>query len=352
MPVCLRAGAGKVARCTRWKNSISCGCPLSNFSRYSTKLARDAPHLATLLEILYPWMANVQQPQAEEGPTAAPLAYPAADGSETKQQIIEKDVARGGNNLPFDEALNDAREMARTAYMNSLKNGRAKLGGRTAPRIVTANNLCTYWSGDDPYAVERSEPLILRDILSDEDIAQCHRAAALRTSPAKVSETNPDLCSALRGVAHDIAYSDFHVALYLHRGNHFADGWPELSARLQHSMRSQPGDWGVSPRTSLNVRCVELHTYAVGGALLDPGHKDNGSKLTMSVQLSRNDEFDGGKFVTWREGECVEHVLQRGDGLLFQSEKCHNVSTVERGIRQSLVIELWVAPANTVNRFG
>ena len=64
------------------------------------------------------------------------------------------------------------------------------------------------------------------------------------------------------------------------------------------------------------------------------------------------DDFDGGKFVTWREGECVEHTLQRGDGVLFQSEKCHNVSTVTRGVRQSLVIELWAGQPNSSDRFG
>ena len=48
----------------------------------------------------------------------------------------------------------------------------------------------------------------------------------------------------------------------------------------------------------------------------------------------------------------MPHSLQAGDALLIDSEKMHNVSPVTRGVRHSLVVELWVAPANQRDRFG
>ena len=42
----------------------------------------------------------------------------------------------------------------------------------------------------------------------------------------------------------------------------------------------------------------------------------------------------------------------RGDALLFHSEKRHNVTPVGDGGRSSLVIELWAAPANVIDRYG
>ena len=48
----------------------------------------------------------------------------------------------------------------------------------------------------------------------------------------------------------------------------------------------------------------------------------------------------------------VSHHPQSGDALLFHSEKRHNVTPVGDGGRSSLVIELWAAPANTIDRYG
>ena len=157
------------------------------------------------------------------------------------------------------------------------------------------------------------------------------------------------LDSALDQTAHDIAFSDEHVALYLHRDSHLQQVQPALRNKLLHSMRSQPGKWGDP--APLNVRCIELHHHAVGGGLVTPGHRDNGSKLTMSVMLSHPHELDGGEFVTYCEGMPVHHELARGDALLFDSERLHNVCPVTRGMRRSLVVELWARPENSSGRF-
>lgn len=159
------------------------------------------------------------------------------------------------------------------------------------------------------------------------------------------------LCDALAHRACDIAYDENHSALYLHRDGFLQGRMPVIVRKLLHAMRTPLGEQGEPAGTELQVRCIELHQYSVGGGLLTPGHRDNGSALTMSVMLSRSNELEGGQFVTYEEGMPVAHTLARGDALLFRSEKLHNVSSVLRGLRKSLVIELWRHPTNTTDRF-
>ena len=56
--------------------------------------------------------------------------------------------------------------------------------------------------------------------------------------------------------------------------------------------------------------------------------------------------------ITWDALDEQTHEMVAGDALLFHSEKRHNVSQVVSGQRVSLVIELWAAPANSVDRYG
>ena len=103
----------------------------------------------------------------------------------------------------------------------------------------------------------------------------------------------------------------------------------------------EPGEagWG-------NIRVVEYHEYGVGGQVNDPKHTDAGSLVTMSVMLSDASEFTGGNFTTLEEDGSVTGFpdFQRGDGLVFISEKYHSVQMVETGTRRSLVTELWAGP--------
>ena len=99
------------------------------------------------------------------------------------------------------------------------------------------------------------------------------------------------------------------------------------------------------------VRCIEYHTYRIGGALLDPEHRDMGSMLTMSCLLSRPSDMEGGVFITWDDGKAVHHDdLQRGHAVVFHSERVHNVGAVMGGTRHSLVIELWLGLDNKHDR--
>ena len=130
--------------------------------------------------------------------------------------------------------------------------------------------------------------------------------------------------------------------------------------KLVNAMRSQPGMY-FSPQISLHVRCVELHTYTPGDGLMIEGHRDQGSIVTMTVLLSDAHSFEGGIFITCARGEpCdgdstlggthVPHLASRGDAFLFHSEKMHNVSPVVRGVRHTLVIELWLSEPNKMDR--
>ena len=71
----------------------------------------------------------------------------------------------------------------------------------------------------------------------------------------------------------------------------------------------------------LHVRCVELHTYAVGGALVTPAHRDNGSKLTLSVLLS-DAGLKGGEFVTYSDGLPVAHKVRQYESTLHSLRRC------------------------------
>ena len=86
--------------------------------------------------------------------------------------------------------------------------------------------------------------------------------------------------------------------------------------------------------------------------LIDLGHIDIGTSLTMSVQLSPPESFQGGLFTTTAtDGHVTQHKLNRGDAVIFCSESVHNVQTVEGGTRNSLVVELWTSEPNRVDRF-
>ena len=96
------------------------------------------------------------------------------------------------------------------------------------------------------------------------------------------------------------------------------------------------------------MRCIELHEYGVCASLPNPGHRDRGSVVTMSALLT---ECDGGTFVTWdAEGRAVDQQLRQGDGVIFHSERVHNVSPVLNGQRRSLVVEMWHGKENSVDR--
>ena len=197
------------------------------------------------------------------------------------------------------------------------------------------------------------------------------RAAALSAFVSQVTPREADLAAAeliptayLRGILSDaeisevlrladgcppdavVSYGDAHEVRYLHRS---APRSSHLIERLIAAMRASEICGGSGG--ALRVRCIELHTYAVGGGLMERGHRDKGSAISLSALLTA--PGGGGAFTTWdADGGAVEHALRPGDAVVFASEKTHNVSLVTSGTRQTVVIELWDGDVNFRDRYS
>jgi len=92
----------------------------------------------------------------------------------------------------------------------------------------------------------------------------------------------------------------------------------------------------------LSIRVVEFWEYEPGGGLVDDLHYDAGSIVTIVCLLNDPSEFTGGTFRTFEVGDVhLEHLLRRGDALCLLSHKYHNITPVETGRRNTLVMELW-----------
>lgn len=180
---------------------------------------------------------------------------------------------------------------------------------------------------------ELREPLTARATLDEDEVDGVLQAANAMAS------------------SYDVAYGFAHAALFLHRDGYFRRVLPALCERLEAQMRRAAVVWhGAEAADALALRCVEFHTYQAGGGLLDVDHRDTGSAVSMSILLSDAAQMDGGRFVTWGASGPTAHALARGDAVLFDSEKRHNVTTVRRGVRHSLVLELWCGPRNALDR--
>ena len=201
-----------------------------------------------------------------------------------------------------------------------------------------------------------ASPLVLRGLLSEAKMADI--VAYVREM--RHCEWWADGTCSVRD-ADWIGYGDTHWARFLHAATCFHGGQCRTLAQahttwfsdLLAEVRQQADAGGLcSAGEHLNIRCVEYHHYTVGSGLLDVGHIDQDSVLTLSVQLATLLQDAGGRFSTTDASGVTEYELQRGDAILFCSEQVHNVSTLTRGTRTSLVMELWRGPANGLNRYS
>ena len=93
---------------------------------------------------------------------------------------------------------------------------------------------------------EQCEPLLFPALLSEAEVA-----VVLSTANAMAS-------------SYDVAYGTAHAALFLHRGDYFAQTLPGLLERLTAEMRRTAQTWhGEEEAAKLRVRCIELHTYRI-----------------------------------------------------------------------------------------
>ena len=162
---------------------------------------------------------------------------------------------------------------------------------------------------------KKTNALLLRNFLNEADILEL-LAASESVPQDETSDIVSDVSSdmSIQGVA-DTCFSDSHVALNLHRTGHLARVAPALQEKIVSGMRLQPGHWcDPSVAMLLNVRCVELHTYTVGGGLMTLGHRDHGSHLSMSMLISHAESMEGGQMMTWEEGRPILHAMSQLDG--------------------------------------
>ncbi|KAG8463811.1 hypothetical protein KFE25_004084 [Diacronema lutheri] len=234
---------------------------------------------------------------------------------------------------------------------------------------------------------DAAEPAVLRGLLSAAEVAQLlalgdsllhttddERAPAADAAGARgdISEalaaldlfaagaSATELASAAEDACHRCAQ---HRVLHLHRAARLERALPALLPRLLNRLRAaDSARWRLLRGRSTSVRSAEFHAYELGGSVADPEHRDAGSLLTLSVALSRRSDFDGGELLLWREAadgsgadvggglSALGEELAPGDGVLFPSEKRHNVTPVTRGGRRAFIVELWAGPANEHNR--
>ena len=179
---------------------------------------------------------------------------------------------------------------------------------------------------------QKFEPRILTRLLGESQVAHL---LSLRSEAGPVHDD---------GAGHEVIF--LHA---IQAAGQLSDEFDRMLGSLVQAMKdSDPrgGDFA----SDLNVRCVELHRYVVGGGLMDRDHKDSGSALTMSLALTNPATLSGGEFLTWDGDTRVVHRLAQGDAILFRSEDIHNVAPVKSGVRQTLVIELWRSGRNKVDR--
>jgi len=206
---------------------------------------------------------------------------------------------------------------------------------------------------------EATRPIVLPNLLSEEDIQLVHRLAAehLRGACAGADDASVSLFDLPDEASFHVAAEDALHGLRQHRVLHLhgievlmaeEGGLPAVERKLVEAIKANDG-YGLLAARDFNVRSFEYHAYCDGGSVMDAEHRDDGSLLTLSVLLSPPSDFEGGTFTTFQGEERVEHTLGRGDGVLFVSEKRHNVSPVI-GDRRALIIELWEGPRNKRNR--
>lgn len=262
----------------------------------------------------------------------------AAEGLRSGMQLLDL-VANG---MDYDTSALSLRALhallSRNSVVTLVCGSGDGVGAPAAALSLTA--------ADGVISHEDSAVHTVRGLLSAEEVDKLHAAAQLLAAKQRPHAYTNELI----GSSSDempFGLRPQHESLFLHEDGFLMRHEPALCSRIVDAVRARhPG--GEAP---LGVRCIEYHTYRIGGALLDPEHRDMGSTLTMSCLLVSPEEVDGGVFLTWERGRAVCHDdLQRGDAVIFHSERVHNVSAVMGGTRHSLVVELWEGPDNRRDR--
>jgi hypothetical protein len=334
---------GRGELCERWQE-MHTGFALSRVSQMrppidvaAFKAALDAAAKGDTRTVLS-WVDGGGAVNAQSTAGGSTLVQRASAGGHVG--LLKELIAQGARvNLQDDEgstALHAAAHMGNVAVVQLLLRAQAAIdvcdGDGETP---------LEWARERGHAdvvallqEQRFQPLHLRGLL---DRAQVSRLCELRgTLTTKVHDD---------GAGHEVIF--LHAAAA--KGQLSAECAALFATLVEAMRRHDPRSGSIADE--LSVRCVELHHYSVGAGLMDAGHVDSGSSLTMSVMLTEPTSLQGGEFVTWDgNGAPVLHRLGQGDAILFRSEDVHNVRPVLAGTRQTLIIELWMGKANRIDR--
>ena len=102
----------------------------------------------------------------------------------------------------------------------------------------------------------------------------------------------------------------------------------------QHSQWSKRG---LPPPHQLGIHSAEFLQYRRNGRL--SLHEDDESVFTISVALSRYDDYEGGYF-TLATREALWKVPRRS-AIVFFGESYHGITEIEKGERKVFVMEMW-----------
>jgi PKHD-type hydroxylase len=89
---------------------------------------------------------------------------------------------------------------------------------------------------------------------------------------------------------------------------------------------------------SLQFTAYDAEEEGFYGKHIDMMYKSNGTrKLSLSVQLSNPEDYEGGNLLLYTGEEPLTLPKSRGTGLFFPSYSLHEVTPVTKGLRYSLV---------------
>jgi PKHD-type hydroxylase len=124
---------------------------------------------------------------------------------------------------------------------------------------------------------------------------------------------------------------------------HHDDASAWVYDRLKDLSVEANGVWKFNLHTI--VDSIQYTEYYEGGGHygwhtdIGPG-SINHRKISITIQLSDDDEYEGGDFELWTGGEFKTLPRKKGCAILFPSFLLHRVTPVTKGTRKSLV--LWV----------
>jgi len=107
------------------------------------------------------------------------------------------------------------------------------------------------------------------------------------------------------------------------------------------SINNQFFNYDLSEIQSLQFTSYDSEEKGFYGKHIDMMYKSTGTrKLSLSVQLSNPEDYEGGSLLLHTGEEPLTLPKTRGTGLFFPSYSLHEVTPVTKGIRYSLVA--WV----------